>query len=136
MITRHGDRTTITQLPGDHHVWQCNLSTFMAPVDNQNPTASLGRIFRKNYLPGREPIPGNCYSGIPSSPSLYLSLPLPSILIYCSLIDDFLSLNRGTHHTRIRAAHNLWAKPSTALRRHIQLPPTNHEFLSNVDPFY
>jgi len=63
VITRHGDRTTLTQLPGDHHVWQCNLSTFMAPVENMNPTASLGRIFRKNYLPGRELTPGNCYAG-------------------------------------------------------------------------
>eukprot|EP00026_Physarum_polycephalum_P014137 Phypoly_transcript_14615.p1 GENE.Phypoly_transcript_14615~~Phypoly_transcript_14615.p1 ORF type:complete len:129 (-),score=11.18 Phypoly_transcript_14615:210-596(-) len=64
VITQHGDRTTLTQLPGDHHVWQCNLSTFMAPVNDQNPLASLGRIFRKNYFPGRELTPGNCYAGI------------------------------------------------------------------------
>jgi len=63
VITRHGDRTTLTQLPGDHHVWQCNLSTYMAPVSDQSPFASLGRIFRKNYLPGVELTPGNCYAG-------------------------------------------------------------------------
>eukprot|EP00026_Physarum_polycephalum_P008165 Phypoly_transcript_08243.p1 GENE.Phypoly_transcript_08243~~Phypoly_transcript_08243.p1 ORF type:complete len:219 (+),score=15.91 Phypoly_transcript_08243:359-1015(+) len=35
----------------------------MAPVNDQNPLASLGRIFRKNYFPGRELTPGNCYAG-------------------------------------------------------------------------
>ena len=78
VVHRHGDRTTLTQLPGDHYIWQCSLSTFMAPVDNQNPFASLGRVFRKTYIEGTEPSPGNCYAG--KLPSI-LSPPLPSLSI-------------------------------------------------------
>lgn len=64
VITRHGDRTTVNQLPGDSYVWQCtNLTTFMAPSTNQAPSVNVSRLYRKNYLPGREPTPGNCYLG-------------------------------------------------------------------------
>lgn len=64
LVTRHGDRTTLTQLPGDQHSWQCsNLTVLMSPSRDSLSSVSPGRLFRKNYLPGREPSPGNCFAG-------------------------------------------------------------------------
>jgi len=45
-------------------VWNCStLTTFMAPSTDLAPQTAATRLYRKNYLPGREPTPGNCYGG-------------------------------------------------------------------------
>jgi len=62
-VTRHGDRTALVLLPGDTAPFLCNLTTFMFPSITSQKSASVSRLYRKNYLPGREVITGNCNFG-------------------------------------------------------------------------
>jgi len=62
-ITRHGDRTTLTLLPGDPRPFFCNLTTFMLPSISQGHASSAPRLYRKNYIVNRQIIPGDCNFG-------------------------------------------------------------------------
>jgi len=61
VITRHGDRTTLSMLPNDNRPFLCNITTFVSPSLNNDPLSNPQLLFRKNYLSGV--IPGNCNLG-------------------------------------------------------------------------
>jgi len=61
VITRHGDRTTLTILPNDNRPFHCNISTYVAPSFTNARQANPLRLYRKNYLSGV--LPGNCNLG-------------------------------------------------------------------------
>lgn len=65
LITRHGDRTPINEMPmsvNRNVVWNC--SNNMVESDVWLPDAQLPeRAWRKQYIPNVEVLPGNCKSG-------------------------------------------------------------------------
>eukprot|EP01111_Echinosteliopsis_oligospora_P011190 TRINITY_DN3630_c0_g1_i1.p1 TRINITY_DN3630_c0_g1~~TRINITY_DN3630_c0_g1_i1.p1 ORF type:complete len:415 (+),score=70.32 TRINITY_DN3630_c0_g1_i1:124-1245(+) len=97
VITRHGDRTGYVKVPVDHSVWDCNLTTFLAPSPKEEETVELGRIFRKNYIENRQLNLGNCYAGQLTSRGFNQHLALGQSLrsIYVDLY-HFLDLNKST----------------------------------------
>ena len=60
IVTRHGDRTPITTIPGLEEGWNCDAkrqsNTFL-------PSRPSELVFRRNFLPKRQPLPGNCGLG-------------------------------------------------------------------------
>jgi len=63
VVTRHGDRTTTFKLNADSSVWQCNLTTFLAPSQTETSSTQFGRVFRKNYINDRQLNLGTCFAG-------------------------------------------------------------------------
>eukprot|EP00761_Pharyngomonas_kirbyi_P008379 gb/GECH01008390.1/.p1 GENE.gb/GECH01008390.1/~~gb/GECH01008390.1/.p1 ORF type:complete len:414 (+),score=73.68 gb/GECH01008390.1/:1-1242(+) len=67
VISRHGDRTPLSKLPGDTTTWYCpsNVLSIVHPVPPQNkfPDLSVGRLYELSYIDGEEFLMGNCSGG-------------------------------------------------------------------------
>jgi Histidine phosphatase superfamily (branch 2) len=64
VITRHGARTPYAELPEPARAeWDCTLRHLSIPSNYDHEYFSVGRLYRKNYIKGREILPGNCMQG-------------------------------------------------------------------------
>jgi hypothetical protein len=62
---RHGARTPYSEIPNHSAVWNCTLNGFELPDTSMGADIleSVPQIYRKNYLPNEELLPGNCNQG-------------------------------------------------------------------------
>eukprot|EP01124_Arcella_intermedia_P025231 TRINITY_DN446_c0_g1_i2.p1 TRINITY_DN446_c0_g1~~TRINITY_DN446_c0_g1_i2.p1 ORF type:complete len:434 (-),score=75.59 TRINITY_DN446_c0_g1_i2:21-1322(-) len=66
VITRHGARSPYTILPAaakDYFYWNCTLDLLSTVTTEPSNKVPVGRLYRKKYLDGREPVVGDCSLG-------------------------------------------------------------------------
>jgi len=63
IIMRHGARTPYGEIPNHAAYWNCTLTGLEVPDQTSQPDINIDRIYRKNYIPDMEVLPGNCNEG-------------------------------------------------------------------------
>eukprot|EP01090_Pellita_catalonica_P005596 TRINITY_DN1572_c0_g1_i1.p1 TRINITY_DN1572_c0_g1~~TRINITY_DN1572_c0_g1_i1.p1 ORF type:complete len:400 (+),score=40.09 TRINITY_DN1572_c0_g1_i1:335-1534(+) len=64
IVTRHGARTPYSSIPNQEATWLCNLNPLSIPEFGVSDSILFsGRLYRTQYISGREFLKGNCSQG-------------------------------------------------------------------------